>query len=436
MAPAVGQARTTVSRLYLPTMTPSDDTLSAPYDWNAPPLLRRQLDVADTTLSDGLESPSVVDPTLNAKRRLLSLMPELGIRSASLGQPGSGPRQFTDALELARELVRAQWPLDASCDVRATVKDVSTAIDVRERSGLDLEVAISLPASPIRLEAEGITEERRNEVVETSIAFAVRAGARVVAVFDDASRTPPHMLAPLLRDVVALGVSAVRLTDSSGRALPDGTRSMVRFVSEQLRTRSGRAVRLEWHGQQDRGLAMANALAALDAGADRLLCSALGLGPRAGTVPTELLLTNLVLLGIWPYSLRSLAEYCESAAAAFGVAIPAALAIVGADAFRTATGAQASVLVKAMRAGDPWLADNVVSGVPASLFGVEHHIDVSPVSGLSNVRWWLSQHGYDASDLLLTRELLLAVKRTQRAASDAELHELVASLRSSRLVQR
>lgn len=412
-----------------------DDSPSVFHDWNAPPLRRRPIDVADSTFSDGLQSPSVIDPSRHEKRRLLSLMSELGLRSASLGHPGSGPRHFADALELARELMRAQLAIDASCGARAAVKDVATVLDVIDRSGLDIEVAVSLSVSPIMLGAEGISIDRVQEAAESSISFAVRGGARVVAVIEDASRTPPDMLAVLIRHVLSLGATAIRISDTVGQCTPDGTRALVRFTTEQVKVRSGRAVRVDWHGQQDRGLALANALAAVDAGADRVLASALGLGERCGTVPLELLLTNLRLTGRWPHTLNALQEYCESAAAAFGVAIAPAHAVVGADAFRTGTGAHATTLVKALRSGDRALADGVCSAVPASLIGAEPRVDVSPVSGLSNVRWWLAQHGYDPSDLVLMRELLLAVKQTQRVATDDELRHIANALLSARAVR-
>jgi 2-isopropylmalate synthase len=413
-----------------------DDSPSALYDWNASPAPRRPIDVADATFSDAVQSPSAIDPSQDDKRRLLSLMSELGLRSASIGLPGNGPRQFADALDLARELMRAQWPIDASCGARASVKDVATVLDVRERSGLDLEVAIGVPVSPIRLEADGITIDRLQEMTEASIAFAVRAGARVVGVLEDASRTPPEVLAVVIKHLLTLGATAIRVCDSVGHSMPDGTRTLLRFVTERVKgARGDRPIRVDWHGQQDRGLALANALAAVDAGADRVLASALGLGERSGTVPMELLLTNLRLAGRWPHTLGALAEYCESAAAAFGVAVAPAHPVVGANAFRTGTGAHATALVKALRSGDRALADTVCSGVPASLVGAEQRVDVSPVSGLSNVRWWLSQHGYDASDLVLMRELLLAVKQTQRVARDDELRTIADSLLSARVAR-
>lgn len=408
---------------------------SAPYDWNTPSTRRRPVDVGDSTFSDAPQSPSANEPSLAAKRRLLSLMSELGLRSAALGYPGSGPRQFAETLELARELTRTQLPIDASCSARASVKDVGVALDVRERSGLDLELAIALPVSPVRLDAEGISMDRLQESAETSISYARRAGARVVAVLEDAARTPPELLAVLIQHVLSLGATAVRVADTVGHATPDGTRALLRFAADQVRVRHGRPIRLEWHGQQDRGLALANALAAVDTGVDRLYASALGLGERCGTVPLEVLLTNLRITGGWPHTLGALQEYAESAAAAFGVAIAHAHPVIGADAFRSGTGAHATALVKALRAGDRSMADDVASAVPAGLVGAEHRVDVSPVSGLSNVRWWLAQHGYDPGDLVLMRELLLAVKQTQRVATDDELHDMVSSLLAARTVR-
>lgn len=412
-----------------------DYAQSVTHDWNSPPLRRRAIEIADCTLSDGLQSASVIDPSPRDKRQLLALMSTLGLQSATLGYPGIGPRHFTDALDLARELMRSQWPLDAACDASATVKDVAAALDLRERAGLDVEVAIALAASPGRMEAEGISIDRLQESTETSIGFAARAGARVVGVLEDASRTPPEVLAVIIRHVLTLGVSAVRLCDSAGHATPGATAALVRFAADQVKSQGSQTIRLEWAGQNDRGQALGNALAAVDAGADRVLASALGLGERSGTVPMEMLLTNLRLNGLWPHEIASLVEYCDSAASAFGIAIAPLHPVVGRDAFRTVSGAHAAALVKALRAGDRARADSVGSGVPASLTGTEHRVLVSPVSGLSNVRWWLMQHGYDAADLVLTRELLLAVKQTQRVASDEELCAIADGLLAARAMR-
>jgi 2-isopropylmalate synthase len=413
-----------------------DPAPSSRHDWNTPPLKRRAIEIADSTLSDGLQSASVLEPPLRHKRRLLGLMSELGLHCVSLGHPGSSTRHAADALDLAREFVRGQWALDATCDANATVKDVASALEVRERSGLDVEIAIALCASPVRVEAECISLDRVLENADAAIGFAVRAGARVSGVIDDATRTPPDVLAMLLRHLISHGLTSVRLSDSAGHATPDGAAALVRFATDQLRSRGTDRVRLEWRGQNDRGLALSNALMAIDAGADRVLASALGLGERSGTVPMELLLANLQARGQWTRALGLLAEYCDSAATAFGIAVAPQHPVVGRDAFRTVSGSHVSALVKALRAHDRARADGVVSGLAAQRFGMTQQVMVSPMSGLSNVRWWLAEHGYDAADLVLTREMLLAVQQTQRAATDDELRSLADSLIEARRVGR
>lgn len=416
-------------------MTLPDDPTSLHYDWNTPRQRRSAVEVADATLSDAPQSASVVDPGQRDKRRLLSLMSGLGVRAAALGHPGAGPRQFADTLDLARELGRGQWPIDSFCTARAAVKDIAHVLDVRERSGLDLEAAIAIGISPVRLAAEGVTLDLMHEVADRSLTFALCAGVRVIGVLEDASRTPPEQLATFVRHLLDLGVGAIRVCDTAGHLTPDGTRALLRFVIELVRRRSGRPVRIEWQGQNDRGLALANALAAVEGGVDRVLATAIGLGERSGTVAIEQLLVNLRLTGQWPHTLGGLIEYCDSAAVSFGVAIPFGAAVVGRDAFRTGTAARATALVKALRSGDRALADHVGSAVPASVVGAETQVDVTPMSGQSNVRWWLAQHGYDASDLLLTHELLLAVKLTQRAATDEELRTMADALLAARSIR-
>src|SRR5204862_4042753 len=82
---------------------------------------------------------------------------------------------------------------------------------------------------------------------------------------------------------------------------------------------------------------------------------------------------------------------------------PGELSVVGRDAFRTATGVHAAAVIKAFRKHDVALIDAVYSGVPASLIGREQQIDVGPMSGKSNVVFWLERHGYTASDELVDR---------------------------------
>jgi 2-isopropylmalate synthase len=194
----------------------------------------------------------------------------------------------------------------------------------------------------------------------------------------------------------------VCIADTAGHATPHGAAAVTRFV-QSIVDECGGGVGIDWHGHRDRDLAVVNSLAAMDAGATRLHGAAIGLGERVGNTPMDLLLVNLVLMGRRTADLRRLGEYCETVSAACGVPIPANYPVVGRDAFRTATGVHAAAIIKAMRKGDPELIDAVYSGVPASLVGREQQIEIGPMSGRSNVVYWLERRGLEATDELVDR---------------------------------
>ena len=177
---------------------------------------------------------------------------------------------------------------------------------------------------------------------------------------------------------------------------------MVRFV-QQVVEDCGGGVGIDWHGHRDRDFAVINSLAALEAGATRLHGAAIGIGERVGNTPMDTLLVNLVLLGYIDRDLSALVEYCETVSATTGVPIPPNYPVVGRDAFRTATGVHAAAVIKAFRKQDRELVDAVYSGVPASLVGRQQEIEVGPMSGKSNVVYWLERRGLPATDEIVDR---------------------------------
>jgi 2-isopropylmalate synthase len=108
--------------------------------------------------------------------------------------------------------------------------------------------------------------------------------------------------------------------------------------------------------------------------------------------------------------------------------IPINYPVVGLDAFRTGTGVHASAIIKAKQKGDLWLADRVYSSVPATEFGLCQVIEISPLSGLSNVKYWLAEHGYDPEDAVICQELFQAAKTADRVLGEAECHGLIAAI--------
>lgn len=400
------------------------------YDWNtlSPAFQWEQchVELNDETLRDGLQSPSVIDPHIDDKKALLHLMADLGIAAANIGLPGAGPRTRADTLALAREIVSARLAISANCAARTLVTDIEPIARIAQEAGLAIEAGTFIGSSPIRQYAEDWTLEKMVRVSEDAVKFAVGEGLSVMFVTEDTTRANPETLRALYGAAIACGARRVCLADTVGHATPDGVRALVRFVREEIIAPTGIAVKIDWHGHRDRGNGLANCFAAIEAGVDRVHGTALGIGERVGNAEMDLLLINLRLLGAHHHDLRRLTEYTALASRALGVAIPPSYPVVGEDAFRTATGVHAAAIAKARRKGDAWLADRIYSGVPAGDFGLSQRIDVSHVSGISNVKSWLEAHGHDASDEPLCRYILDAAKRATRTLRDDELTALVA----------
>jgi 2-isopropylmalate synthase len=400
------------------------------YDWNTrSPSFKWELsrvELNDETLRDGLQSPSVTDPSIEDKKALLHLMADLGIAAANIGLPGAGPRTRADTLALAKEIVSAKLPISANCAARTLATDIEPIARIAQESGLAIEAATFIGSSPIRQYAEDWTLEKMVKVSEDAVKFAISEGLSLMFVTEDTTRANPETLRALYGAAIACGARRVCLADTVGHATPDGVRALVRFVREEIIAPTGIAVKIDWHGHRDRGNGLANCFAAIEAGVDRVHGTALGIGERVGNAEMDLLLVNLRLLGAHHHDLSKLPEYTALASRALGIAIPPTYPVVGEDAFRTATGVHAAAIAKAHKKGDAWLADRIYSGVPAGDFGLSQRIDVGHVSGISNVRSWLDAHGYDGSDDALCRHILDAAKRATRTLRDDELTALIA----------
>ena len=390
------------------------------FDWaSAGPI---QLD--DETLRDGLQNPSVVDPPIEDKIRLLHLMDELGIHTADVGLPGAGPRAVEAVTALAKEIVDAGLGIRANCAARTLVADIRPIVEISQRVGVPIEVCTFIGSSLIRQYAEDWTLERMLETSERAVTFAVSEGLPVLMVTEDTTRARPEDLKALYGGAIEWGAKRLCIADTVGHATPDGARAVVRFVIEEIVEPSGEDVGVDWHGHRDRGLGLANALAAIEAGVTRVHGTALGIGERCGNTEMDLLLVNLALLRVHKADLTVLPEYCELAARAFQVPLVHSYPVVGEDAFRTGTGVHAAAIVKAEQKGDAWLADRIYSAIPASMVGRAQRIEVGPMSGLSNVKYWLREHGHDPGDEALCTRIFEAAKRADRTFSDDELEAL------------
>jgi 2-isopropylmalate synthase len=393
------------------------------HDWNgvnaaAPP---REVMLDDETLRDGLQSPSVRCPTIEEKLRILHLIDRLGIDTADIGLPGAGPQVAQDVERLAREISAGRLGVKANCAARTVIADIRPIVEISQRAGIAIECCAFIGSSPLRQYAEGWSLDQLLKLSEEAITFAVGEGLPVMFVTEDTTRADPETLRRLYSTAIRAGASRVCIADTVGHATPAGAAAVVRFVVEVV-DECGGGVGIDWHGHRDRDFAVINTLAALEAGATRLHGAAIGIGERVGNTPMDTLLVNLVLMGYIERDLSALGEYCRVVSEATGVPIPANYPVVGKDAFRTATGVHAAAVIKAFRKNDRALVDAVYSGVPASLVGREQEIEVGPMSGRSNVVFWLERRGLSTDDAVVDR-IFAKAKASAWVLTEEEIRE-------------
>jgi 2-isopropylmalate synthase len=394
------------------------------HDWNQSPEIRTAL-LNDETLRDGLQSPSVRDPSIAEKIEILHLMESLGINALDLGLPGAGPRAVEHVEALAREIASNKMKIRANCAARTHENDIRPIADIVQRTGLNIEAATFIGSSPLRRYTENWTEDFLLQTTEKAVTFAVSLGLDSMYVTEDTSRCDPATIKRLYSTAINCGARSIVVCDTAGHSTPTGAFALTKFVLDEVVKPSGEKIRVDWHGHNDRGLAVANSLAALAAGADCVHGCALATGERVGNTQMDQMLVNLKLMNVAPWStqdLTHLKSYCESVSRATGVPIPANYPVVGEDAFRTATGVHASAVIKALKKNDIELANAVYSGVPAHLFGLEQTIDIGPMSGKSNVIFWLERHKIDPTDERITR-IYEAAKKSTHTLTDAEIRE-------------
>lgn len=396
------------------------------YDWNTLSAKGKRSPLAlilDESLRDGLQSPSIQDPAISDKIAILHLMESVGINFVNIGLPAAGSRAKEHAIALAREIAETRMVIKPNCGGRTEEGDIRPIAEISQTVGIPIEAALFIGSSPIRRYAEDWTEDFLLQKTERAVKVAVAMGLSVAYVTEDTTRCDPEMVKRLYNTAISNGAKTIVICDTCGHATPSGAASLVRFVLDEIVTPSGENIRVDWHGHCDRGLAVANALAALDAGAHCVHACGLGIGERAGNTQMDQMLVNLKLMNVDPWGnqdLTRLKDYCAAISQAMGVPIPRNYPVIGDDAFRTGTGVHAAAVIKALRKSDLNLADDVYSGVPARYFGKEQIIEVGPMSGRWNVIFWLERHGLPVSDELVERVLDVA-KKSHRILTEEDL---------------
>jgi len=398
------------------------------YDWNEVerPAARPRVTLDDETLRDGLQSPSVHDPAIEDKIEILHLMDAIGVDTADLGLPGAGPRAIADVTRLAEEIRDSKLSVEANCAGRTVIADMQPIADIVQKTGVPIMASCFLGSSEIRRVTENWDMQRMLKHTTDAIDFAVGEGLEVMYVTEDTARAHPETIDALYTAAIEHGAKRLCICDTVGHSTPHGVHQLITHMRSLVKKTGVEGVKLDWHGHNDRGLGLINALAAIEAGVDQVHGCALGIGERCGNTSMDQLLVNMKLMGLLEgRDLSKLPEYVAKVSEACHVPVPINYPVMGKDAFETATGVHAAAVIKALRRGDTWLANRVYSGVPADEFGLEQKITIGPMSGRSNVTFWLEKREIEASDELVDR-IFNAAKQSKRIFTEAEIHALVA----------
>ncbi len=396
------------------------------YDWNTAgngyPHRDQPVELNDETLRDGLQSPSVRDPAIETKIELLHLMDRLGIHSVDLGLPGAGPRACADITGLCRAIVESKLSIRPNCAVRTVKSDITPLVEISMKVGMPIEAAAFIGSSPIRQFAEDWTLDEMLRLTEEAVSYAVSQGLPVMYVTEDTCRATPETIKRLYCTAISAGARRICVCDTVGHITPRGVRNLVPYVRQMIKE-TGEDIKIDWHGHNDRGLGVINTITAMTSGVDRVHATALGVGERVGNCSMDQLLVNLRLMGYIDNDLTALNDYVRIASEATEVPIAVNYPVFGRDAFRTATGVHAAAIIKARHKGADWLADRIYSGVPAGMVGRQQTIEVGFMSGMSNVVFWLHEHGIQPEPHLV-EAIFTAAKERNRVLTDEELMEI------------
>lgn len=401
------------------------------FDWNdadiAGPRVASSSILFDETLRDGIQAPNVVKPVLEEKLRFIDHMASVGIKAADLGYPGASDAAREECMAMARYIADQKYIITPAFAGRTHPADIDAISAVATHMGAPVEAYLFIGVSPIRQYVEGWDHISIIDNIRYAATRCREGGLEFVLVLEDALRCTPEILEKLYLVAVELGVRRIALCDTVGGATPAGAQAIIRWSSDFF---SGHKheVAFDWHGHNDRGMALSNALAAADCGFDRVHGTVLGIGERAGNASLDQMIVNFYLEKCGGYDLMALRKYCEYASSVLGVEIPANYPAMGRDVFKTSAGVHASAILKAHEKGDEFIKDCVYSSIPARSFGREQEVQIDPSSGASNVRYWLTTRGYAINGLLIN-QILQAAKSSRKPLCDSQIHQIISASR-------
>ncbi|WP_226581588.1 homocitrate synthase [Acuticoccus sediminis] len=360
----------------------------------------------DTTLRDGEQAPGVAF-TLAERIAIAEALAAAGVPEIEAGTPAMGPDEVSAIATIARSVPQVRTL--AWC--RLSEKDLALAARAGVRA-----VNLSIPLSDRLLATKlGIDREEALARIKRVVPRALDMGMDVAIGGEDASRSDPEHVVRVAETAAALGAFRLRLADTVGVLDPFSTADLVGTVCRAA------PIAIEFHGHDDLGLATANSLAAVRAGATHVSVTVLGLGERAGNAPLEELAVALDRLGQGEtgIDLARLPRLAEVVARASGRPVPEGKAIVGRDVFTHESGIHVSAILK-----EP----ETYQALDPALVGRGHAIVIGKHSGAAALAHALGETVPDALLPTLRARIIRQAARTKRPIAPGELRAMVRDL--------
>ncbi|WSQ09140.1 hypothetical protein OG604_15910 [Streptomyces sp. NBC_01231] len=373
-------------------MTPTAGQFLHTWNPEAAPALRGVR--VEDDVRESLQNVRVTRPTLQQRKSMLDLSSAVGVHVSFLGFPAASEHENQQCAALVRHISDSNLGLQPVLMSRAVLADLARIGEIQQTSGVRLLADLYLSTSPIRAHVEGWSLPAMLERLQQVARHAESEGLDFRIAFEDSSRTPERELTDCLKAAVDVGAGCVVLNDTAGQCLPEGAARHTEFTREVLSQR-GSDAEIAWHGHNDRGLALANSLAAAQAGAKIISGTFLGLGERTGNLALEQFLPLLAAADHPDVALDRLPAMCTLAADALHIDVPTHQPVIGADAFSTATGTHATAVVKARALGRDF-EDLIYSAVPAASLGREQALLLGPNSSRRSVEAILDGLDLDA----------------------------------------
>ncbi len=366
----------------------SNDINQYLYTWNPKSSTNlNSVRIEDDSLRDGLQGAFVRKPAIAEKKELLNLSSAVGTQVVMLGFPASSQMEFESCQQLLEHIVLEALPITPRLLARASIQDLEPIVALNRQSPIEVWADFFIGSSPLRRYIENWDSDRMIQMIQTSGHFLREQGTRFGISIEDATRTPPDELRQIIETALSVGAEILTLCDTVGEATPTGTTRLVNFV-RTLVANSEQNAEIWWHGHNDRGLSLANAIAAAEASADGISGTFLGLGERTGNTPLEQFILYLHSHGSQQFKLSQLVPYCKRLAKLTSTNIPIHAPLIGKQAFATCTGTHAAAIIKARALGSQF-EDLVFSSVPANLLGQRQTLLVGPTSGRANAQFAL-----------------------------------------------